>query len=151
MGMVTDFFAAPRSRAHAVLNGDTSGLPALELSCVDPVKLASLERILGRTLRKGGRAGATEMLSQKDAGQWVLLVPASLVELLACAGDVALEVGTEWAATRELQADGWTEPDAREAVAALCQLASQAKSAHSDVLLRMAVPWERRYVARRVG
>jgi hypothetical protein len=149
--MVTDFFAVPRACAHALLNGDTSGLPALELSCVDPVKLASLERLLGRALRKGGRAGATEMLSQRDAEQWVLLVPASLVELLACAGDVALEVGTEWAATRELKADGWTAPDAREAVAALCELARQAMSSQTDVLLRMSVPWEQRYVARRVG
>ena len=151
MGMLTRFFVAPRTGAQAILDGQTQGMSALELKSVDLVKLASLERVLGRVLGSDGRGGPTEMLSHKAGEAWVLLVPATLVDLLTRASEVAAEVGADWASTRELKDESWTAAEATVAVSQLAALACEARWSEKDVLVKLSAAWDGHHQARLAG
>jgi hypothetical protein len=141
MGLLTDFFVAPRAKANQILDGSgTKGVRSVQLKGLDPVKLASLETILAKQQkRKSSKPGDLPMLTDEAAEQWMFLVPPSLVELLANVGKDAKTVATAWAKTPELKADHWSESVAARTIAELGALAAEAIAKKSDLLLRMSM------------
>lgn len=139
MGILSDFYVAPRSAAQDVLAGNTSKLKKLEGKSIDGVKLASLEKITAKTLGAKAKAGDTELLTDEEAEQWVFLVSPSLIPLLAKAGAKTAAIAKAWAATAEMKADGFTPGTAKKFLDDLVALAGIATKAKKDLLLKMSL------------
>jgi hypothetical protein len=140
MGLLTDFFVAPRALAGTLLDGSkTEGLPQLLLKGLDPVKLETLRAALAKHRRRKLKKEDLTLMTDEAAEQWVFLVPSSLVELLVEVGDQSAAVAAAWIKTDELKADRWTASVAAEIIAQLAALAAEAKAQKQDLLLRMSV------------
>jgi hypothetical protein len=140
MGLITDFYVAPRSAAQAILDGaQAQSFEVLQAKALDPVKLETLEEILIETLGTQGPPGETVMLTDEAAEAWVLLVSPSLVTLLAQAMGVVADVAARWAKTDEIDADESELPDVQSTVESLCAMAGKATAAKSDLLLHMSL------------
>lgn len=139
MGILTDFYAAPRALADGILDGTkTKGFPKFACKGLDPVKLESLEVIAAKLAKAKGKRGETDMLTDEAAEQWVLLVSPRLVGLLAKEPDVDALVEA-WMKTPELRADKWTAKAATAVVEGLMKLAVAATKEKCDVLLWMSL------------
>jgi len=138
MGILTDFYVAPRSAADAILRGKTAKLKRFEAKRIDPVKLASLEKVAAEALGGKGSPGETVLLTDEDAEQWVFLVSPSLVALLARAGAKTAAIAKSWAATPD-KSERWTAATAKQVLASLIALAVDATKTKRDLLLRMSL------------
>ncbi|HEY2365781.1 MAG TPA: hypothetical protein VGH87_05310 [Polyangiaceae bacterium] len=139
MGMLTDFYVAPRSAAKDILAGKAAKLKKLESKSIDEVKLASLEKITAKALGAKVKAGESKLLTDEDGEQWVFLVSPSLVDLLVKAGDETASIAKAWAATEEAKRDGWRAADVKKLVDRLVELAADAKKSGKDLLLFMSL------------
>lgn len=140
MGLLTDFYVAPRAHANGILDGSKrKGAPGVEYKRVDTVKLDSLGRILAAELGREATKLRFEMLTAEEADHWVFVVPAELVDLLAAARASIAPAASAWAATAELKMDRFKLEDAKEVIASLAKLAMQAKNSKKDLLLYMSL------------
>jgi hypothetical protein len=131
MGILTDFYVAPRSAASDILAGKTAKLKKLEGKEVDTLKLESLEKVVAKTLKAKVKAGNSKLLTDEDGEQWVFLVSPSLVDLLTKAGDKTAAIAKAWAPELE----GWKQSDVKKLVDSLVVLAADAKKSGKDLLL----------------
>ena len=139
MGILTDFYAAPRASAEKILAGKAAKLPKVTSKGIDEVKLTSLDAIARKQLSAKGKPGEATLLTDQDAEQWVFLVSPALVALLARAGAKAGAIAKAWAATEEMKRDGWSPAETKELVDQLVALAATATKTKVDMLLWMSL------------
>jgi hypothetical protein len=140
MGLLTDFYVAPRTQARAILDDpEKGGFPCEQLKGIDPVKLESLGACLAKQLGRTASKDEALLLSDEDAEDSVFLVPPDIVALLADIGDGSAAAGAAWAQTEELKLDRWTAQLAADTIARLGKLATQARAHSVDLLLRISL------------
>lgn len=124
--------------AQASVPFDIRPFPNVQWRRVDLVKLATLQQIvLGTTFEEGIAALARPALLHKEIeDEGVYCLPAALVEGLAETADVEIErVARRWAATEELQIDGFSDSDTLNVLRSLVRLANIAKFEGKQVYL----------------
>ena len=140
MGLLTDFVIAKKAEAASLAESTnpTEDFEGVEAKGLDPVKLESLWALLARG---GKRTGKFKMVkTASDEGPWVLDVPAEFTRFLASLAEKdATGVVKAWAATEEMEADGWKTEDARRALDLLVAVARKATKKKSGLLMWMSM------------
>jgi hypothetical protein len=138
-GVVTDVVIADEGEAAAVAQepAPTGRWPAVDAKGVEQVKLARLWALLaGRDYRDELILEFAPLHEVSEEGPWVFRVPAALAALLADADDArARASAAAWAATEELELDGWEPPEAWSLVDELRKLARSARAAKKPLLM----------------
>lgn len=115
--------------------------PGIDAPGVDQVKLAMLWDLVSAEDGGDHRLDAFAPLEEVSPdGPWVFRVPAPLVAALAALEVArAAEVASAWAATDELQVDGWEPEDVRQLLDGLRGVARAAGAARKPLLMRVSL------------
>jgi len=138
-GVLTDVVIADEGEAPAVAAdaAPSRRWPGVVATGLDQVKLARLWALLaGQEFRDELVFEFAPLHEVSEDGPWVFRVPAALRELLASADEArAAAIADAWAATEELELDGW-EPDAvGSLLGALRSLARTARLSGKPLLM----------------
>jgi hypothetical protein len=114
-------------------------LPHAQFKGVDPVKLGTLQAILGGGQRLLGVEDRPALLcNPREGDEWLLRLTDALVQGLAGLTKRRLKaVARRWSETEELQAAGWAAKDAVAVIEALGDLARKAAEGKKNVYVWM--------------
>jgi hypothetical protein len=144
MGLLTDLIIASESDAQKICEAQgahSKSWPTLALKGVDPVKLATLWKIVSPGAEEEALEGDAFMIYSADSeGPWVFRMPDDLIWRLASLSTGQIrEAAAIWARSEEILLDQWTEDDCVTVVTEASALAKKAASIQKPVLLWMCL------------
>jgi hypothetical protein len=131
-------FPAPGKSPRAICKAELAAvqkLPHAQFRRIDPVKLGTLQAILGGGDQLLGIENRPALLANpNEADEWMLRLTDALVQGLASLTKQQRRAAARrWAETAELQADRWFAKDAASVIEALSELAKRASAEQKNV------------------
>jgi hypothetical protein len=143
MSILTDFVVAASYEGAAVSESANPAdtWPTQQFKSVDTIKLCTLYcAIVGETYDGKLLALFPLVGGKQEEGPWVFRFPHIATQALADLQDSRIpKVAKDWAATEELEMDGWSYVDAAEVVSALSAHARLASSSQKALFLRLSL------------
>lgn len=143
MGILTDFVIAKDEDAVAISEATRAAdhWPTLESKGVDTIKLSTLYCAATNTEYENAiQASFTMMAGDEEEGPWVFKFPSEILSAIAhIESDSVSSIAKIWAATEELQMDGWSEDDAARFITELVAHAKTTRATGASMFLWMSL------------